>query len=152
MALLWLGLNGLDLSSWIIGVPTVAASAWVSLMLFPVRVRLWSLRAAIEFFAFFLRKSLRGGWDVAWRALSPTPGLTPALVCFPLHLPRGSARMFFCGVVSLLPGTAVVAIEERSICLHVLVASPRVEMEVRDLERRVAKLFGARLLGEQEAS
>ncbi len=145
MALVWLGMNGTDWSSWIVGGPVVLAAAWVSVTLLPdARWRL-SAGGAIAFAGFFLRESLRGGWDVAWRALSPALPLSPAIVCFPLHLPPGSARLLFCGAISLLPGTAVVAITDGSICVHVLDVSPRVEEELRELEDHVAALFGLRL-------
>jgi multicomponent Na+:H+ antiporter subunit E len=152
MALIWLGMNGTDWSSWIVGGPVVFAAAWISVTLLPdTRWRL-SAGGAIAFAGFFLRESLRGGWDVAWRALSPALRLSPAIVCVPLHLPPGSARLFFCGVIGLLPGTAVVAITGGSICIHVLEASPRVEAELRELENHVAALFGLRLPQPEEAS
>lgn len=152
MALVWLGMNGSDWSSWLVGGPVVFAAAWVSVTLLPdTRWRL-SAGGAIAFAGFFLRESLRGGWDVAWRALSPALPLSPAIVCFPLCLPPGSARLLFCGAISLLPGTAVVAITHGSICVHVLNASPRVEEELRELENHVAALFGLRLPEPEEAS
>ena len=67
----------------------------------------------IPFAGYFLRESLRGGWDVARRALSPALPMSPALVRFLLRLPPGSARWLFCNTISLLPGTAVVAIRAR---------------------------------------
>jgi multicomponent Na+:H+ antiporter subunit E len=152
MALVWLGMNGTDWSSWIVGGPVVFGAAWVSVTLLPdTRWRL-SAGGAIAFAGFFLRESLRGGWDVAWRALSPALPLSPAIVCFPLHLPPGPARLLFCGAISLLPGTAVVAIANGSICVHVLEASPRVETELRELEGHVAALFGLRPPEPEEAS
>jgi multicomponent Na+:H+ antiporter subunit E len=152
MALVWLGMNGTDWRSWLVGGPVVFAAAWVSVTLLPdTRWRL-SAGGAIAFAGFFLRESLRGGWDVAWRALSPALPLSPAIVCFPLYLPPGSARLLFCGAISLLPGTAVVAITDGSICVHVLDASPRVEEELRELEDHVAGMFGLRLPEPEEAS
>ena len=152
MALVWLGMNGTDWRSWLVGGPVVFAAAWVSVTLLPdTRWRL-SAGGAIAFAGFFLRESLRGGWDVAWRALSPALPLSPAIVCFPLHLPPGPGRLLFCGAISLLPGTAVVAIADGSICIHVLETSPGVEEELRELEAHVAALFGLRLPEPEEAS
>ena len=112
MALIWLGLNGADWSSWIVGGPVVFAAAWISVKLLPAIPWHWSVGGAIAFAGWFLRESLRGGWDVARRALSPKLALSPAIVCVPFHLPSGAARLFFCSAISLLPGTAVVAIAE----------------------------------------
>lgn len=152
MALIWLGLNGTDWSSWMVGGPVAFAAAWISVQLLPAMPWHGSVGGAIAFAGWFLRESLRGGWDVAWRALSPKLALSPAIVCVPLHLPPGAARLFFCGAISLLPGTAVVAIAEDSLCVHALDCSPRVEEELRELEDRVAVLFGLVLPGQKEVA
>jgi multicomponent Na+:H+ antiporter subunit E len=150
-ALIWLGLNGTDWSSWIVGGPMVIAAACISVKLLPDIPWHWSLGGAIAFAGWFLRESLRGGWDVACRALSPGLALSPASVCVPLHLPPGAARLFFCSAISLLPGTAVVAIAEGNLYVHALDGSPRVEKELRELESRVAALFGLPL-GQKEVA
>jgi multicomponent Na+:H+ antiporter subunit E len=152
MALLWLGLNGPDGASWIVGVPVVLAAAWISVKLMPSVTWRWSVVGALAFAGFFFRESVRGGWDVARRALSPGLALSPAIVCHPLHLPAGPSRLFFCTTISLLPGTAVVSIAEETICIHVLDWTPRVEEEVRELERRVAALFGLVLMKDKDAA
>ena len=152
MALIWLGLNGADWSSWIVGGPVVIAAAWISVKLLPDIPWHWTVGWGIAFAGFFLRESLRGGWDVATRALSPTLSLSPAIVTYPLHLPTGPARLFFCSVISLLPGTAVVAIGKENLSIHVLDLSPGFEKEMRDLERRVASLFGLALSEQTKVS
>jgi multicomponent Na+:H+ antiporter subunit E len=149
MALLWLGLNGLDGNSWIVGGPAVLAAAWISVKLLPSVSWRWSLRGALVFAAYFLRESARGGWDVARRAISPRLALSPAILCHPFQLPSGPSRLFFCSAISLLPGTAVVAITESNICVHVLDNSTSVEEELRELERRVGALFGLDLMREK---
>ena len=151
LALVWLGLNGADWSSWLVGGPAVFAAAWISVKLLPAISWHWSVGGALAFAGFFLRESLRGGWDVACRALSPKLELSPGIVCVALHLPPGAARLLFCVAISLLPGTAVVAIAEESLCVHALDCSPRVAEELRALEDRVAVLFGLVLPGQKEA-
>mgnify|MGYP000886534768 CR=1 FL=1 len=148
--LVWLGLNGADWRSWIVGVPAAILAAWVSMRLLPAITWRWSVRGAVLFALFFLRESLRGGWDVARRALAPRLELSPAIMFHPLRLPSGPARLFFCSVINLLPGTAVVAFEESRLCLHVLNRSPRVAADLRDLEDRVAGLFGCNLREERD--
>jgi multicomponent Na+:H+ antiporter subunit E len=150
MALLWLGLNGLDGGSWIVGGPVVLAAAWISVQLLPAASWRWSLPGALAFAVYFLRESVRGGWDVARRAISPGLVLSPAIVCHTFRLPPGAARLFFCSAISLLPGTAVVAIGESSVCVHVLDNSTAVKEELQDLEQRVGTLFGLDLKREKE--
>lgn len=150
MALFWLGLNGLDGNSWIVGGPVVLAAAWISVQLLPDLSWRWSPHGALAFAAYFLRESVLGGWDVARRAISPGLALSPAIVCHSFHLPPGPSRLFFCSAISLLPGTAVVAIAESSVCVHVLDNSTLAEEELRELERRVGALFGLELMKEKE--
>jgi multicomponent Na+:H+ antiporter subunit E len=150
MALIWLGLNGTDWASWTVGGPVVLASAWISMKLLPATTWRGSWAGAVPFAVFFLHESVRGGWDVARRALSPGLRLTPAIMCYVDRLPPGPARLFFCSVISLLPGTAVVAIAEKSLRIHVLDSGPQAEAELQELERRVAALFGHRLPASKE--
>jgi multicomponent Na+:H+ antiporter subunit E len=147
LALLWAALNGADGRSWIVGAPVVALAAWMSGRLAAGgRWRLSPLGAA-RFAGFFLIESLRGGFDVARRAFSPRLPLRPGIVCYPLRLPAGSPRWFFCGVISLLPGTAVVRIDDQEICVHELNLTPESPTELRALEERVAAMFAAELEG-----
>lgn len=152
MALLWLGLIGWDGASWLLGGPAALAAAWISVKLLPAVTWHWSAGGALAFAGFFLRESIRGGWDVARQALTPGLALSPAIVCHAFHLPPGPSRLFFCGAIGLLPGTAVVAIAEGTIYIHALDGSPRVEEELRELERRVAALFGVELTRETEGA
>jgi len=152
MALIWLGLNGADWSSWIVGVPVAFAAAWISVKLLPAIPWHWSASGTLAFAGYFLRESVRGGWDVARRAISPGLAISPAIVCYSFHLPPGPSRLFFCSAISLLPGTAVVAIADSNICVHVLDHSSSVEEELRELERRVGALFGFELTKEKESA
>jgi multicomponent Na+:H+ antiporter subunit E len=142
LALIWLGLNGADGASWILGVPVVLAATAISVRLASTTRWRWNLRGALVFTGYFLMESLRGGWDVAVRALLQPRAFFPGLIQHRFLLPTGSARFFFCGVISLLPGTAVVAIEEDQAVVHVLDLSPQTAESLDRLELRVAALFG----------
>ena len=152
LALIWLGLNGADWSSWMVGGPVVVVAAWISVKLLPTIPWHWSMLGAIAFAGFFLRESVRGGWEVARRAISPGLAISPAIVCHSFHLPPGPSRLFFCTAISLLPGTAVVAMADSKVCVHALDHSRAVEEELRELERRVGTLFGVELLRERESA
>jgi len=142
MALVWLGLNGTDWRSWIVGGPTVLAAAWLSVRLLPASTWRWSVGEVIRFGGYFLRESLRGGWWVARHALSARLAVSPGLLRHQFRLPPGPARWFFCSTVSLMPGTAVVAIGGDSLCAHVLDLALQSPEDLKDLEGRVAALFG----------
>lgn len=142
LALVWLGLNGADWSSWMVGLPALLAATWISVKLSPASPWRWSPGGAFRFAGYFLRESLRGAWEVACMALAPRLRLRPALVCYECGLSHASARFLFCNAISLLPGTAVVAMQDRRITVHVLRDSPAVAEELRSLELRVADMFG----------
>lgn len=142
IALLWLAFTGANPGSWLLGAPAVLAAAWLSVKLLPADTWLWRLTGALAFAYYFARESLKGGWDVAWRALKPGLNLRPGLITYSPRLPVGAARWFFCGVISLLPGTCTVAIAENRIQVHALELKPDLEAELRQLEDRVARLFG----------
>lgn len=147
MALVWFGLNGTERASWIVGAPIVIAAAWLSARMLPDASWQWSARGALSFAGYFLRESLLGGWDVSRRALSPSLPLSPSAMRYALRLPVGAPRWLFCGTVSLLPGTAVVAIEDDRILVHVLNSEAHAQAELHALEVRVAALFGLQLQG-----
>lgn len=142
MALIWFGLNGADWRSWMVGGPVVLAAAWLSVRLLPAISWRWSVGGAIRFAAYFLRESWRGGWGVARHAFASPLRISPGFIRHEFRLGPGPARWFFCNVISLLPGTAVVAIEGETAVVHVLDVCPQSAEELRELEHRVAALFG----------
>jgi multicomponent Na+:H+ antiporter subunit E len=62
-----------------------------------------------------------------------------------LRLPPGSARTLFIAVISLLPGTLSAELEGRRLRVHTLIQDPAVLENLRELEIRVAALFGLEL-------
>jgi len=142
-ALVWLGLNGNDLGSWLIGAPTVLAAAGLGALLWAdSRPRLrW--RGFLPFAGFFLRESLRGGWDVAWRVFHPHLPVAPGFIHFATVLPEGPARLLFANVVSLLPGTVTSGFEGDQVIVHAIDVNSGVEASLRAVEQRVAALFAA---------
>jgi multicomponent Na+:H+ antiporter subunit E len=102
---------------------------------------------AIQFLPYFLWQSVRGGTDVALRAVKPALPIDPQLHEYPLRLADGPARLFFVNAVSLLPGTFSACLEGDDIAIHSLDSDPTLIARVRTLEKRVAELFGERLSG-----
>lgn len=94
------------------------------------------------FAPFFLVQSLRGGVDVARRALHPRLPLNPCLVRYPLCLEEVPAQVFMANVVSLLPGTLSADLEDSVLTVHALDCALPVTEQLQALESRVARLFG----------
>jgi len=141
LGLLWGVVAKGDAASWVVGLPCVALAAVAFDRLRDPRtagIRPWMLP---QFAAWFLWHSLRGGVDVAWRALQPQMPLHPDFLRYRLALPPGSARVFLVDCLSLLPGTLSADIEGDELVLHALDSRADVIAETREAERWVGKLY-----------
>lgn len=143
-ALWWILTDGAP-ASWIIGVPAVLATAWLSR-------KLWadppfSLPGLARFVPYFAVQSLVGAVDVARRALAPGMPLYPGVVRHRLRLPRGVARVSLANVISMLAGTLSADIEGDVLVIHALDARNDLHAMVDDLEPRIAAVFNLPLDG-----
>jgi len=140
--LLWWLLSRGDIQSLFAGLFAVAAAVLVARRLgsgTPGRLR---FRAVPRFFLYFLLESLRGGFDVAARALRPRLDLQPGFIELPLGVRGDGPRALAALVVSLLPGTLAVRLGPRSLTLHVIDLRRAVARDVARLDAEVALLFG----------
>ncbi len=139
LLLLWLALDGVDAIG--VGLAVAALGALLGGWLAPGEPYPWRPLRLLAFSGYFLCMSLRGGIDVARRALHPRLLLSPGYFEHRCRLPPGLPRTVFIGVISLLPGTLAVELRDDG-CLqvHALVAAGTVET-IAALERRVARLF-----------
>ena len=117
-SLMWWVLTDGAIDSWPVGVPVVLISTLVSVKLMPPLS--WSLRGMVVFIPYFFWHSIRGGVDVARRALHPQLPISPGLFDYRFRLPPGLPRVFMANTVSLLPGTLSVELEEEILRVHVL--------------------------------
>lgn len=140
---LWVVLSDGAADGWVVGVPVLALAAWSAARAGtgPLLAKVsWAGLAA--FAPYFLRASLRGGWDVAVRALRPRVDLAPGYLEYRARLAPGTAMDFFLGAVSVLPGTlAVVDHGDGSARIHVLDTRLDNAGELARLEARVARVF-----------
>ncbi len=119
-ALLWWILTEGDWASWGVGVPVLVASTYATFLLRSPNAWRWNLVGLARFLPVFVWFSLRGGLDVALRALHPHCPLAPGLLVYPLRLRVGPARVFFANTVSLLPGTLSAELEDDRLTVHIL--------------------------------
>lgn len=141
LAALWVALVGADWRSWLIGFPAIAVATLVSVALLPAARWRLRWRGVLPFTWFFVRESVRGGIDVASRALRPGLPLNPGVFAFTSRLPNGPSRLLLCAVASLLPGTLVVSITPDAIEVHTLDLTSQPEQGLRSLETRIAALI-----------
>lgn len=140
LAVMWLALNGTDRS--VAGALVATAGALLAAWLAVNRPRPVVPWQVVPFVASFLVGSVRGGLDVAWRALHPRLPIDPQFRRFELDLPQGQPRTLMVSILSLMPGTLSVELEDdgRSLVVHALTASAL--DSVTTLHRRVRALFG----------
>jgi multicomponent Na+:H+ antiporter subunit E len=142
-ALWWVLAEGRTQAWWLGLVAAAVATAASVAVLPPVRGK-FRLRAAVDFFAYFLWQSVRGGAQVAAMALRRRIDLRPAMVELPLALPPGAPRVLITAAFGLMPGTVGVRLEGERLRVHVLDERLPVMQEARELEARIARLFGER--------
>ncbi len=144
-ALLWWILTDGAMGSWLVGVPVILFSTLVSVVFLPPFS--WSLIGLARFVPFFLWHSLRGGVDVARRALHPQLPISPGMFDYRFRLPPGPSQVFMANTVSLLPGTLSAGLDEDLLCVHVLDETSAFAEELKVLEMYVAGVFGLDLAG-----
>jgi multicomponent Na+:H+ antiporter subunit E len=144
LALLWWVITE-GAGGWYLGIPAILLALGTSYWLQPQRQLRLRPAGALRFSGFFLLQSLRAGLDVALRAFRPSLPLAPALMEYRLQLPTEPARVFLADIMSLLPGTLSTELRDDCLCLHVLDARQPIEADLRQVEVRVADLFGLTL-------
>ncbi|MGE5306860.1 MAG: Na+/H+ antiporter subunit E [Alphaproteobacteria bacterium] len=145
MSLLWLALNGADVKSWIVGLPTAILAAAINFPSLPRGSWRWKFHGVLPMLWFFIKESYRGAFDVARRALDPRLPIDPGLITYNCRLATTSARLFFADLITLMPGTLSACSNDRELVIHALDVRGDVESGLRELEEKVAALFGEHL-------
>lgn len=127
-----------DGRAWLVGLPAILLAAALS-CLAPPSPR-WSLTALLAFVPYFAWISLRGGIDVAWRAVHPRLPIEPALIPYRLALGSAPGRVLMTNAVTLLPGTLSADLRGGVLHVHVLNATGDYLDGLKDLERRIARI------------
>jgi len=124
---------------WGVGVPVILTATAVSFLLMPASR--WSLAGLARFLPYFVWNSLRGGVDVAARALNPRLPIDPAVFRYEMRLDSTEARVLMADTVTLLPGTLSADLQGNVLLVHVLNASGPFMDTLVTLEQRVGDLF-----------
>ena len=103
-----------------------------------------SARGLLEFIVYFLWQAVVGGWDVARRALGPRSQVQPGFVAYCMRLPEGLPRAVFLNTLSLLPGTLSTDVQGVKMHMHVIDVDAHSPEHIKELEDRVARLFGVK--------
>ncbi len=139
LLLIWIALNGLD--DLLVGLLAAAAGAGLGAWLVPEAPYPWRPLRWLRFAVFFLWESLKGGLDVAVRALPPRLLIEPTFIDHPVALPAGKPTTLLVSFVSLLPGTLSVELDEQRHCLVVHALTAEGMASVDRLEEKLKRLF-----------
>jgi multicomponent Na+:H+ antiporter subunit E len=139
-ALFWVIAEGQWAYPMAVALVAIAAAASSIALLPPPTTRL-HIVGLLRFAPWFLLESVRGGTDVARRALSPDMRLATGFLEYRLQLESPAAHVFFANAVSLLPGTLSVALRGDVLRIHALDMRQPLLDRLRRLERRVEQVF-----------
>ncbi|SEO45226.1 Na+/H+ antiporter subunit E [Aquisalimonas asiatica] len=136
--LFWLLLSGGDGAAYAAVAAVVGGlvSAWLA----PGTLHRPRPLAVGRFLALFVRQSLVGGADVAWRALHPRMPLEPSWAEYPVSLRTPAGQALFMITVSLTPGTLCADVRNGVMRVHSL--TPDRDAGLPGVERAVAAIFG----------
>jgi multicomponent Na+:H+ antiporter subunit E len=126
---------------WPVALVALPAALLVALRLRPAPLPRLRPVAALAFVPFFFTQSVRGGIDVALRALSRRPRLDPTLYRYAMRLRSPAAQVALADALSLLPGTLCADVQGDELIIHALDRSAG-ERPIRVLETRIAAIFG----------
>ena len=137
--IIWIVLTNGNMSSLWIGLPAAVVAAATSTTLIPPLK--WNFNAFVKFIPFFFKYSLIGGLDVMWRAFHPTLPINPDLVRYRLSIPEGFAQDMMVDVISLLPGTLSVEVEDTVLSIHILNVENDIQRVVSLIESHLSEIF-----------
>ena len=141
LAFTWWVLSQGAYDSWQVGLPAILTAIIIDYRLSPPKGNRWSLGGSLVYAFYFLKLSIAGGIDVAWRTYHPRLPLNPAIIEYPLRLTSLSARNLFVCTVSLLPGTLSAELGDNILFVHVLDVGRPFKQELKIIEDRVAAVF-----------
>ena len=141
LAFTWWVLSQGAYDSWQVGLPAILTAIIIDYRLSPPKGNRWSLGGSLVYAFYFLKLSITGGIDVAWRTYHPRLPLNPAIIEYPLRLTSLSARNLFVCTVSLLPGTLSAELGDNILFVHVLDVGRPFKQELKIIEDRVEAVF-----------
>jgi multicomponent Na+:H+ antiporter subunit E len=145
LAVLWWLITQGRMDAWLVGLPAVVLATLASVALDNEQRSGFSLAALPAFLILFLRDSVRGGLDVAWRTLGPKVRVAPGFLRYRLRVDHPAARVLLINCVSLLPGTLVADLDGDDAELHLLDIAVDPTPQLMQLEQAVGRLFGIQL-------
>lgn len=138
----WWAVSEGDPSMIVYGIPSVIAATVSSLLLLkPNPPFSRQIPALVRLLGWFVDKSIRGGLDVARRALRRQVDVDPEIVEVDLVVRNRIARVVLADISCLTPGSLSVDLTDSGIRIHVLHRELPVREQIHDLERLIVRAF-----------
>lgn len=147
---IWIGLAGMSADTLVYGIVSILAVTALSLALLPpghLQPKRWPARiwGTLVLAVWFLQQSIRGGFDVARRALTRNVDIEPEVVEVPVELPSGPGREVCYLLMNLLPGSMIQRVrttDQHTIAeVHTLSMDLKPEDQWQRLQDRVQQAF-----------
>jgi multicomponent Na+:H+ antiporter subunit E len=137
--LLWTALTGAVWRDPVIAGGGLIATAIFSLALWPPVSHKLRWRGLPALLGHFLRASILGGIDIAYRALAPSMPINPGFIEFRSQLTDELSVVLFVWMISLMPGSATVRLEDGGgLTVHIVDRDMYGEKVLRVLEQKIA--------------
>jgi len=119
-AVLWAVFTGHPVESWTYGLPAIALAVPLSLTLAPPRRAGWMALRTVALLPMLAWISVRGGVDVARRALSPRLPVDPGVIEYRLRHPRPGIAVALGYAATVVPGTLALDVHDDRLLVHVI--------------------------------
>jgi multicomponent Na+:H+ antiporter subunit E len=144
----WWALSEGEPGMWTYGAVIAPLATLASVFLVrPAQPRVGPIRrtvALVRLGRWFLWQSFLGGVDVARRAVRRPVDVNPGLVEYRIGLASAAGRVAVADLITLMPGTLAVDLDDDVLCVHVLDSAMATTQQLAELEARVARVVGRR--------
>ncbi|RDE24057.1 hypothetical protein DV711_00155 [Motiliproteus coralliicola] len=146
LAMIWLLLTGLDVSSLLIGIPMIGLALWYCRYLITSEGAPLSVRGMVRLGIYFIQQSFIGGWDLALRSCGKQVRIDPGMLWFARPFNPPQAHPLFIRCLNLLPGTLSVEERQGALLLHVIDKNVDHTTELERLGRLTEAVWSSRVV------
>ena len=139
---IWCIFDGVKPIGLVAGLITAGLVTWSSLKLFPASATRFRVLPLLALALHFMGSSIVAALEVAKYAFRRQPGLHPGFVTYDCGIPAGTKRDLYLSMVSLMPGSLPVGVDENSrVTMHCLDIDQPIVEQMADNEARLIRTW-----------